>query len=344
MRKRIVAVFMCAVIVVAFGAYLIQPTRNPSNPMIGTFYYTWYNPDSSVSWDTAKIVDKPVLGYYNSCDPTIIKQHLNWMQNVGIDFVITSWWGFYDDYGTFTDTATKQVFETAQNINSTLKFAVMVEPFHVNSSSYNYAEIYNHIYDNFVAPYSSLYYKDSKPVICFFNNQSLTDNGNIPKDERFNTVLVGQQSYTQWIYTNLNRYDYRACGDYQTSVTPRYDESHLNRTRNLMIDIYLNESTYDTEWENAIQLWKDGKINTILISTWNEFPERTAIEPHIDATASNQSTHFLYDKTKYYINQIQQSTSMLPAYLLAGLTAVLLVSAITINQFYVKPRKRQILK
>lgn len=120
------------------------------------------------------------------------------MQDLGIDFVIISWWGFYNDYGKFIDNATKQVFETAQSINSTLKFAIMVEPFSINNSTYNYSEIYNHIYENFVEPYSSFFYNDSKPVICFFNNQNLTDNGTIPLDERFNTITVGQQNYTQW--------------------------------------------------------------------------------------------------------------------------------------------------
>jgi hypothetical protein len=349
MRKWIVAVFLCTVIVVAFGVYLIQPTRNPASPKIGIFYYVWYDTTSPEAWNKTKIVDTPVLGYYDSCNSTVTSQHLNWIQDLNIDFVIISWWGTYDNYGKYTDKAIKQVFETAQRINSTLKFAVMVEPFPLNSSSYDYNGIYNHIYDNFVKPYSSFYHNDSKPVICFFNDPdhfpSLTDNGIIPLDERFNTVLVGQQPYTQWIYTDLNPYDYREHGQNQTSATPRYDESHLNRTGNATVDIYLNQSVYDREWENATKLWKDDKIDTILISTWNEYPERTEIEPHYDATAINQSTCFLYDKTKDYITQIHNTTSpqsLLPMCLFVGITVTSIAIAITINQFYIQPRKRQV--
>jgi hypothetical protein len=173
-------------------------------------------------------------------------------------------------------------------------------------------------------------------------------------DERFNTVLVGQQSYTQWIYTDLNPYDrfwlrstimFLEHRQYQISVTPRYDESHISgRTGNATVDIYLNEGVYDREWENAIQLWKDGRIDTILISTWNEFPERTAIEPHYDATAANQSKSFLYDKTKYYINSIHNTTSspsLLPMYLYLGITITSIIIAVSITQFYIRPRKRQ---
>jgi hypothetical protein len=308
MRRVFFAVFLCIVIAVAFVAYVII-TEKPTPPKVGIFYYVWYNPSSEVSWNRTKITDQPVLGFYNSSDRAIIRQHLLWMKELNIDFVVISWWGFYDDYGRFIDNAAKQVFETAQSINGTLKFAIMVEPFNKTGNSYDYNGIYNYIYDTFVAPYSSLYYNDSKPVICFFNNKNLTDNGNVPQDgkSRFNMILVGQQPYTQWIYTDLNPYDYRTLGQNQISVTPRYDESHIpDRKGNVTVDIYLNESYYDREWENATKLWQEGTIDTILISTWNEYPERTAIEPHIDATAVNPDPYFLYNKTKGYINQIHQ--------------------------------------
>ena len=339
MRKRSVAVFLCAVIVVAFGAYLLTVNQSsPTQAKIGIFYYVWYDTTSPESWNKTKIVDTPVLGDYDSCNSTVIKHHLGLIQNLSIDFVIISWWGFYDDYGKFTDNATKQLFQTAQSINSTLKFAIMVEPFPLNSSSYDYNGIYNHIYENFVKPYSPFYYNDSKPVICFFNNQNLTDNGSIPVDERFNTILVGQQNYTQWIYMDLNPYDYRDLGQNQISVTPRYDESNLSdRPGHVVVDSDLTQGVYDREWKNAIQLFRNGSVNTILISTWNEFPERTAIEPHHDATAVNQSTDFLYGKTKYYIAQIRHPTSpsLLPIYLFVGITVTSIVIAITINQFYI---------
>ena len=114
------------------------------------------------------------------------------MQNAGIDFAVISWWGFYDAYGNFIDNATRQVFETAQAMNSSLKFAVMVEAFNQTGSLYDYDSIYNYVYDNFVAPHHLLYLTDGKPVICFFNNQNLTYSGNMPKDPRFNVITVGQ--------------------------------------------------------------------------------------------------------------------------------------------------------
>jgi hypothetical protein len=349
MRKGIIAVFLCAVIVVALSAYiLIQPTRSQSLPKIGVFYYVWYNgPDDLTSWaNHTKIVDKPILGYYNSCDPTIIKQHLVWMQDLGIDFVIISWWGFYDDYGNFTDNATKQVFETAQNINSTLKFAVIVEPFNkTGNPTYDYSTIDNHIYNDLVLPYSSIYYNyNGQPLICFFNdpnnNPGLTPNGKIPyNDPRFSTIIVGDQNYVQWAHTDLDSWTKSTIPNdiNETSVTPRFDDSRF-RIPYCVVDPNLTEGVYDQEWTNATLLWNEGKSDTIMISSWNEYVERTEIEPHYDATAINQSTNFLYDKTKYYINQISSTTSASEYFNTLGVTTVI-ITMVTTSYFILKIRK-----
>jgi hypothetical protein len=306
-RKWLVVVLLCAIIVGAVIAYSITAQTRPA-PKVGIFYYVWYDPSLSVSWEQPKIVDTPMLGYYNSCDPIVIRQHLQNMTELGIDFVVISWWGFYDDYGKFTDLAAKEVFNSAKEQNSTLRFAIMVEPFNKTGSSYDYTGIYNHIHADFVIPYSSVYYNETKPLVCFFNNETLTDNGTIPLDDRFNVVFVGQQNYTQWIYTDLNSYDKPSqTSRNQTSVTPRYDDSRF-RKPSTPIDPDLSQGTYDQEWENAIRLWKEGKINTIMITSWNEYPESTAIEPHKDATSYNHDPNFLFNKTWTYINQVHQLT------------------------------------
>jgi hypothetical protein len=119
-------------------------------------------------------------------------------------------------------------------------------------------------------------------------------------------VQVGQTDYVQWDYTDLNYYVKPARIPYtnQTSATPRFDDSHF-RTPSCVVDPNLTEGVYDQEWKNAIQLAKDRKIDTVTITSWNEYVERTEIEPHHDATAYNHDPYFLYNKTKDYINQIR---------------------------------------
>jgi hypothetical protein len=120
-------------------------------------------------------------------------------------------------------------------------------------------------------------------------------------------VLVGTEPYVQWIYTDLNCYAKPLQNPYttQTSVTPRYDDSRVEGRKPCMVDANLTEGVYDREWENAIKLLKEGKVDTITITSWNEYPERTAIEPHHDATAENPDPWFLFNKTKQYIENVR---------------------------------------
>jgi hypothetical protein len=304
MRRSFVVVLAFIVVVAVLAPLVIFYMYQPQvtlKPQVGIFFYAWYNPAYDYSWKKSEIVDQPVLGYYNSSDPEIIEQQLLWIEELGVDFVVISWWGFDDEYEKFIDNATKLVFETAQSINSSLKFAIMVEPTHSRNDStmfglpYDYSGIYNHVYGTFVEPYSDLYFNcTGKPLICFFNDGILTPDGVVPSDNRFTITLVGAEPYVQWIYTYLTG-QVQNPNARQTSVTPRYGNS---------VDVNLTEGTYDEQWQNALKLVREGKVDTILITSWNEYPERHAIEPHYDGTAADLDPYFLYTKTKQYIRQL----------------------------------------
>ena len=317
MKKLFASFLICTIAVNSLAALAMLNTSEAeiaakavSKAHVGIFYYAWYGYDNLANdWIAPKFVDYPIsdLGNYSSSNKTVIQKQLVLMEDVGIDFVVISWWGFYDPYGIFVEKAAEQVFETAQDIKSALKFAIMVEPFNV-TLPYDYNEIYNHVYETFAEPYSDLYFNfDGKPLICFFNDENLTLNGDFPQDEtsRFNIVSVGQQPYTQWLYTNLNNFDpplHEPRG--QISVTPRFDDSKNNtRQEACIVDQNLTAGVYDEQWRNATKLAKKGKIDIIMISSWNEYVERTQIEPHIDGT-SDKPPDFLYNKTRDYIKQI----------------------------------------
>ncbi len=297
--------------IILFSASLTVLPFQKAPPKIGIFYYVWYNPDWVFSWNRTEVVDEPVLGYYNSSDLATIETHLGQMQEMGIDFVIISWWGFHDSYGQFSDFSAKQIFKVAEQSKSTMKFALMVEPFNNTiHPTYEYAEIYEHVYTEFVLSHPSLYYTVTKPMIFFYNNETLTINGSIPhKDDRFNSIVVGQSDYAEWVYTDLNCHDAPKLvpNTNQVSVSPRYDDYRLQRDKTSTVDPDLTDGTYEREWTNATRLWKEGKINTIVISTWNEFKERTQIEPNYDATASNKDPYLLFKQTKTLISQLKSN-------------------------------------
>lgn len=84
-----------AVLFVVFAAILLQPVGGASQstpaarsdvPVLA-YYYIWFTPSS---WDRAK-TDLPLLGTYDSDDPEVMRQHVRWAKEAGIDGFIVSW-------------------------------------------------------------------------------------------------------------------------------------------------------------------------------------------------------------------------------------------------------------
>jgi len=265
---------------------------------IGIFYYVWYDPADPNNWAYPKIIDKPVLGYYNSCDSQVITQHLNWLMNAHIDFIIVSWWGHYNqtEWNSFINNATLQLFETSKEIASNVKIAIMVEPFNKTGIEYNYSEIYDKVYE-FYQTFPSVYYKvEDKPLILFFNNETLTPNGNITTtDDRFTVKICGTANYSDWVYEDITTTVSPVPRNQQIDVIPRFNQS---------IDPKL-DYLYKEKWERALNYAKNNQVKYITITSWNEYPERTAIEPHYDPTASNNDPFYLYNLTCSYITQLK---------------------------------------
>ncbi len=67
-----------------------SPTQAPGLtspiPMLA-YYYIWYD---TGSWDRAKI-DYPLLGKYSSDDPSIMREHIQWAKQAGLQGFIVSW-------------------------------------------------------------------------------------------------------------------------------------------------------------------------------------------------------------------------------------------------------------
>lgn len=79
-------------IVVMIFATFVTPA--PSSAQTGAndvpvlaYYYIWFTPDS---WNRAKL-DIPLLGPYASDDEIVIRQHVQWAKESGIDGFIVSW-------------------------------------------------------------------------------------------------------------------------------------------------------------------------------------------------------------------------------------------------------------
>ena len=151
-KRQLLAVVLISVS--AFGLFSVKPSScSASKAKVGLFYYVWYegglgnghwNSSLSLGWT---VVDTPLLGFYNSSDPSVIRQHLKWFEELGVDFLIISWWGSSTLQGyEFADTTTRRVFDLINETNSPIKITLMVEDFN-QSGTYDFTAIYDYIYE-----------------------------------------------------------------------------------------------------------------------------------------------------------------------------------------------------
>src|SRR2546423_549509 len=70
-----------------------QVDRELELPIRAAFYYPWFPEAWSQNGQEPYTHYTPSLGYYDSSDPTVIRQHIAAMQYGHIEAGILSWWG-----------------------------------------------------------------------------------------------------------------------------------------------------------------------------------------------------------------------------------------------------------
>jgi len=279
---------------------------------VGIFFYPWYDVDGrhwngslDPGWAT---VDKPVIGYYSSWNDSVIDWQLKLIKEAGIDFIILSWWG----PNSFEDNVSRKVFSHVCRLG--LKAVIQIEPYKgVNYFIYNnwfWKTNLEYIDKNFIKPYSECYMKlYGKPLILSFNPVGELYK---PRVNNYTIRVVGNGLDTKPFFfrknldwdlwpdyiVGLNNTVLKIRRDHEVSITPRFDDYYLylngfreNYTR---LDPMLKH-LYISSWNWILRHAYDIKI--VLIYSWNEYHERSMIEPHIDYTSS-RSPYYLYNITK----------------------------------------------
>lgn len=100
-----------------------------SGYITGVYYYPWYGPSQGGhDWIGQYVRDAlvpkqpPLLGHYSSRDTLVIRQHLQWMKDYGIDFIVSSWWG----QNSWEDIALRD-FILEEISNTPIKFTIYYE-------------------------------------------------------------------------------------------------------------------------------------------------------------------------------------------------------------------------
>jgi hypothetical protein len=303
-KRKWLVIGTVLILIALFGIIIFLASESP--PTIGVYYYPWYMDD----WDQyhQNCPDTPYLGKYNSANLTVIVQHLNWFKQLGINYVVFSWWGKDSP----SDNNIKLILSQIAENYTDLQFFIMVEPFgdgwleaYGNSTkAYRFSLIYNYVYETYISQFNSnCFCLDGKAVIGFYDGPDREFARDVvPSDNRFSLRIVGCHTDDDWEYEvpNPSLSSQPVCRDGEISVCPRYDAYGWHE------DVNYTEGLYDAQWNKAISEVKQGAVKIITIISWNEFAERTQIEPTYDVTSAFKDPFYLFDKTQAYIEEVKE--------------------------------------
>lgn len=90
--------FLLALVACLLSSSVLGLTAIGADREVGVYYYPWYDQPDSDHWKEGFLREElspsalPVLGKYRSEDANVIRQHLAWSEQYGIDHWICSWW------------------------------------------------------------------------------------------------------------------------------------------------------------------------------------------------------------------------------------------------------------
>jgi len=246
------------------------------------------------------------------------------MQSAGLSFAIVSWWGPYarGESGAINN-ATLHLFQYLRETNSSFKIAIMADAYLQPSQQNNtaYQSIYDYVYDSFVGPYNQWYFTwDGKPLLLFFNpmyptysNSSYTIRtfGNRPNQVDWSFWNAPSQYLTSEAGSGVNASNDignpMISTDGEVTIVSRID-SYYNyefgyQGGYLRFDPSLSQGLYQAQLNYVLS--KTSSVKLVIIYSWNEYHERTAIEPHYDYTF-NGSPYYLLNLTSQFVSQLDR--------------------------------------
>ncbi len=285
------------------------------------------------------VKDVPAIGFYASDSNATLAWQLSNMQKAGISVIVVSWWGVGNESGSrdnaledaAIDSATLNVFRYVESTKNlwNFKIAIMVEPFNqTDLTTAEYASLYSYIQNTFYHPFNDItFYWQGAPLLLSFNPQRLPS---LPTLSVFTYEEEGEPPNlppVNWVFWQGDNYLDSSGGtavpknyenapyispDGEVGVLWRYDDYYLStyggdvggRTAYMRFDVSGSQGMYDYEWSYIIDL--RSSVNLVLLYSWNEYHERTALEPHTDFTVGPFNGVGI---TSYYAQALEEPTT-----------------------------------
>src|SRR5205807_2764960 len=262
--------------------------------------------------------------YYASDNNNTLAWQLSNIQQAGIKVIVVPWWGTGNTTQSTSPTldaavnnATLNLFkylESTQNLWS-FKIAIMVDAFY-NSTKYSmslndWAHIYEYLDARYYGPYANLIFSwEGNPLVMFFNAPGMNRLAQLPSNSTFTTRMVGNgfgsppQPVPGWFFWEgdgenyldyngtsapIKNYNYapQVSSDGMVGIIPRYDDYYQPSRSSLYMrwDYTYSQGLYAAQWNYLIQ--RPNVAQLVLVYGWNEYQERSQLEPHYDHTVTS---------------------------------------------------------
>ena len=292
---------------------------------IGGLKSSHWNTDSGNFGSRVGVTDEPEYGFYASDAASVIAQQLADMEEAGISVILMSWWGSGDsDLDGVNENKESEAMARAANVllnyvsinSAPFKVALLVEPYMPRPEGIPLAQkqsILDELWSNVYNAYPDLMFQwEGKPLLVTWAPLELKT----PNDPRFTVKTWGSyfgglnwkiESGQDWNwYPDPAWLPHMISDDGMYVVFPRFDEywpyimgrefSYPYRR----VDPLLTEGVYEQTWQVAMDNRDDIKL--IVLYSWNEHKEHSAIEP--DRSVSPVSYgRSLVEKTAAYYRQ-----------------------------------------
>lgn len=309
--KRLI-VFFLLILLIGGGSPMQAQSARP--PLVLAFYYNWFD---EKTWSLNALSDLPVVKYA-SRDPNIMAHHIQQAKSVGIDAFIVSWWGAGnqtdDNFKVMLDLARQANFRIAidfevnspfyrskNDVAQSLRYLMST---YINHPAYlNAIATPNSTQNCGVLPSQIKNCGSSKPVIFFWRQQLFSvDEWKAIRDqvdperrtlwidegtnETYLRVFDGHHLYMiAWAanpYSELNKWPRRirnfgADKIWVATVNPGADNRKVHSQSEKVVRDREGGNYYRETWRAAFSTYPDW----IIITSWNEWPEGTMIEPSV---------------------------------------------------------------
>ncbi len=284
-------------LLLVLGAALPSSVWAQSPPPVLAFYYAWFDQNT---WTSGQSVDLPAV-HYNSADPATIERQVTQAAGAGIDVLVQSWYGpQVENNQTETNFRTLLATAPAHGLHAAVSFETG-GPFFANAEAVTGA--LTTLLNTHVPQPGYFRYQD-KPVIFFWRQQRFSveqwqairaqvDPNHTTlwiaegTDLSYQAVFDGHHLYSiAWAASpaaelakwgdRVRAYEAKNGVDrlWIATAMPGYDDTKLPRADAFSVP-RRNGDYYRAAWQGAAA----SRPDMIIITSFNEWPEGTQIEP-----------------------------------------------------------------